>query len=278
LDGQEVDTAVGSWASACTEPAATGPGLIAVDGKRVRGSGSDTTDARHLLGAIDHAHGVVLAQREVGAKTNEITEFALLLDTVELTNTVVTADAMPAQQAHADHRVLKRRAHYLLTVKSNQPALPAQLKALPWKDVPVTHASSNRAHGRVENRTVKVVTGSTGILFPHARQAIQITGKTRTPKSKKWTTEVAYAITNRTAEQATSRELAAGIRRHQHIKNRLHRVHDVTFNEDHSQIHTGNDPTSWHPCPTSPSASPTSTAPPTSPKPSNITHEIHSSQ
>jgi len=81
LDGQEVDTAVGSWASACTEPAATGPGLIAVDGKRVRGSGSDTTDARHLLGAIDHAHGVVLAQREVGAKTNEITQFAPLLDT-----------------------------------------------------------------------------------------------------------------------------------------------------------------------------------------------------
>src|SRR5581483_9878577 len=121
------------------------------------------------------------AQREVGNKTNEITEFAPLLAGVELAGAVVTADALHTQRAHADYLVLERGAHYLVTVKGNQPALFAQLKALPWKQVPVVHTSADRAHGRIEQRHIKVVTVSTGIVFPHARQAIQITRKTRKP-------------------------------------------------------------------------------------------------
>lgn len=242
LDGDELDTVVGSWAAACTEPAATGRRLVAVDGKRVRGSGSDSADPRHLLAAIDHTHGVVLAQREVGGKTNEITEFAPLLDTVDLTGAVVTADAMHAQRGHADYLVLQRGAHYLLTVKGNQPALYAQLKALPWADVPVAHTITNRAHGRVERRSVKVVTVSAGILFPHARQAVQIIRKTRRLDSKKWTTDVAYAVTSLTAEQATANQLATLVRGHWTIENRLHWVRDVTFDEDRCTVRTGTAP------------------------------------
>jgi hypothetical protein len=120
LDADELDTAIGSWAAGRTEPAATTRRLIAVDGKRIRGSGSATIEARHLLGAIDHTHGVVLAQRQVEDKTNEITKFAPLLDPVDLADAVVTADALHAQRGHADYLVLKRGAHYLLTVKGNQ--------------------------------------------------------------------------------------------------------------------------------------------------------------
>lgn len=116
LDGDTLDTAIGAWAAACTQPTTNRRRLIAVDGKRVRGSGSDTAEPRHLLAGIDHTHGVVLAQAEVGCKTNEITEFAPLLDTADLTGAVVTADAMHAQRGHADYLVLERCAHYLLTV------------------------------------------------------------------------------------------------------------------------------------------------------------------
>lgn len=246
VDGDMVDTAIGSWAAARTQhhpvTGRTRRRLVAVDGKRIRGSGSVTAEPRHLLGAIDHAQGVVLAQQEVGCKTNEITQFAPLLNTVDLKDAVVTADAMHTQRAHADYLVLERAAHYLITVKGNQPALYAQVKALPWKKVPTAHTSNDRAHGRVEKRSVKVVTVSTGILFPHARQAIQITRKTRKLKSTKWTTETAYAVTSLTAEQATAAELATWIRGHWHIENRLHWVRDVTLDEDRSQIRTGNGP------------------------------------
>lgn len=242
LDGDEMDAAIGAWAAEQTAPEPTTHRLVAVDGKRVRGSASTTTEARHLLAAIDHTHGVVLAQRDVDGKTNEITEFAPLLDTLDLTDAVVTADALHAQRAHADYLVLDRGAHYLLTVKGNQPTLFAQLKALPWADVPVVHTTTDTARGRVEKRSAKVVTVSVGILFPHARQAIQITRKTRRKDSKKWTTEVAYAVTSLTAEQASARELATWIRGHWHIENRLHWVRDVTFGEDASLVRTGNGP------------------------------------
>jgi hypothetical protein len=113
-------------------------------------------------------------------------------------------------------------------------------------------------------------------VFPHARQAIQITRKTRRLNSKKWTTEVAYAITSLTTEQATATELATWLRGHWAIENRLRWVRDVIYDEDRSQIRIPTGPRAMASSGTSPSASCASTAPPTSSKPSDITHGTHS--
>lgn len=215
LDGDELDTAMGGWAAARTKPPAGRRRVVALDGKTVRGSASDAADARHLLGSIDQRTAVVLGQVNVERKTNEISMFPLLCECIDdLSDAVITADALHAQRSHADYLVLQRRAHYLLTVKGNQPHLLHQLKTLPWKDVPAAHTSTTRAHGRVKQRCVKLVTVATGIVFPHARQAIQITRKTRRLDSKKWTTEVVYAITSLTTKQATATDLATWIRGH----------------------------------------------------------------
>jgi predicted transposase YbfD/YdcC len=48
-----------------------------------------------------------------------------------------------------------------------------------------------------------------------------------------------YAITDLAAHQARPTELALRIRGHWQTENGLHRVRDVTFAEDLSQIHTG---------------------------------------
>lgn len=217
--------------------------MVAIDGKTVRGSGSGTEAARHLLAAIDHRTAVVLGQVDVEAKSNEIPMFPVLCNKIsELTEAVITADALHAQRSHADYLVLERGAHYLLTVKGNQPCLHNQLKALPWKDVPPAHTSTGRAHGRVERRTVKVVTVEVGIVFPHARQAIQITRKTCRLNSKKWTTEVVYAVTSLAVEQATAADLTEWVRGHWAIENRLHWVRDVSYDEDRSQVRTGAGP------------------------------------
>jgi predicted transposase YbfD/YdcC len=177
LDGDQLDAALGEWACCCIGR----PGVrraIAVDGKTVRGARGATGAARHLMAAIDHHAGVVIGQVNVEGKTNEIPMFSQLCDQIaDLEGAVVTADAMHCQKGHADYLVRQRRAHYVLTVKGNQPTLRNQLKGLPWKDVPVGHTSASRGHGRVEKRAIKVVAVSTGILFPHALQAIQITRK-----------------------------------------------------------------------------------------------------
>ena len=114
LDGDALDAALGAWAAERTVP---GPGVrraLALDGKRLRGCRSATTSPRHVLGAVDHARCVVLAQRETPGKASAISEFTPLLQTLDLADAVVTADALHAQRGHADHLV-HRGAHYLFT-------------------------------------------------------------------------------------------------------------------------------------------------------------------
>ncbi len=74
--------------------------------------------------AVCHDDALTAGLREIGAKTNKIPEFAPLLDTVDdadLADAVVTVDALHAQKDHAHYLVEDRRAHYLLSVKNNQP-------------------------------------------------------------------------------------------------------------------------------------------------------------
>ena len=197
LDAGAFDDLAGTWAQQATMP---GPGerrVIAVDGKTLRGSASGGEPGDHLLAALDHAHGAVLGQVEVGAKTNEIPMFPLLLDRIGITGAVITADAMHAQRGHATY-LAGRGAHYVLTVKRNQPGLFAQLAALPWQQVPAAGDARERGHGRAERRTLKVTAVAAGLAFPHAAQAIQIVRRRRISGKKKWSRETVYAITSLT--------------------------------------------------------------------------------
>jgi predicted transposase YbfD/YdcC len=240
LDADAFDDLTGRWVQQRTAPGPKARRVIAVDGKTLRGSAHGSEDGRHLLAALDHAHGVVLGQVEVGAKTNEIPLFSTLLDSVDIGGAVITADALHAQRDHAGY-LRGRGAHYLITVKGNQPSLHAQLKALPWKQVPPGHTQASRGHGRREKRTVKAVTVDAGLLFPHAAQAIQIVRRRQLGK-KKWSAETCYAVTSLTATQAGAAELAAIIRGHWAIEDRLHWIRDMDFDEDRSQIRTASGP------------------------------------
>jgi predicted transposase YbfD/YdcC len=106
----------------------------------------------------------------------------------------------------------------------------------------VGERTHGKGHGRVESRTVKVTAVAAGIGFPHARQAIQVTRRTRRAKTAKWHTETVYAVTDLDFDDITPGKLADAIRAHWGIENRLHWVRDVTLAEDLSQIRTGNAP------------------------------------
>jgi predicted transposase YbfD/YdcC len=162
LDADALDDLLGGWAQSRSSPSPTGWRRVAVDGKTVRGSGVAGGPGRHLLAALDHAHGVVLGQVDVAAKTNEIPMFATLLDRIDIAGAIITADAMHAQRAHAQY-LLRRGAHFVLTVKRNQPQLHARLAGLPWREVPVADDTRERGHGRAEWRTLKVTAVAAGL-------------------------------------------------------------------------------------------------------------------
>lgn len=106
------------------------PMAVAVDGKTLRGAVDADGRRVHLLAAMTHDDGAVVAQRDVEATTNEITQFAPLLDEVDLAGAVVTADALHAQRDHARYLVDDRHADYVFTVKGNQPSLLDGLERL----------------------------------------------------------------------------------------------------------------------------------------------------
>jgi predicted transposase YbfD/YdcC len=110
-----------------------------------------------------------------------------------------------------------------MTVKANMPTLHKQLQKLPWAAV---HAASDVStdHGRRGRCTVKAVLAPAWIEFEGAAQVVQLR-RTVTKKGKK-TVEVVYLITSdRAADPAT---LAAWVRGHWEIEDRLHWVRDVT--------------------------------------------------
>ena len=71
----------------------------------------------------------------------------------------------------------------------------------------------------------------------HAAQAIQIVRRRKPLGSRKWSTETVYAVTSLTAAQARPDQLAAALRGHWAIEDRLHWVRDVTYGDDLAQVH-----------------------------------------
>jgi predicted transposase YbfD/YdcC len=248
VDAAALDAAVGSWLAGRVRAAGHGQGhsrrrAVAVDGKAVRGTRHSSSDGQavHLLAALDQQAGAVLAQAGVDSKTNEITQFAPLLDPLDLAGCVVTADAMHTQHGHAEFLIKDKKAHYILVVKKNQPGLYAQVKNLPWRNIPAAARQRDRGHGREECRTLKAAAVAAGLAFPHAAQAIRVTRRIRPLSGGKWRTVTVYAITSLDARQATPAQLADWIRGHWQIEV-LHHIRDVSYGEDASQIRTGSGP------------------------------------
>jgi predicted transposase YbfD/YdcC len=211
--------------------------VIAVDGKTVRGAKDKDGKAPHLVAALAHGIGAVLGQVAVDAKSNEIPAVRDLLKAfTDLTGAVITIDAMHTQGDTAQV-ITGRGADYVMTVKGNMPTLYRQLRKLPWARIPAA-SSVSTDHGRRFRRTIKAVLAPAWIEFAGAAQVAQLR-RTVTTRGKK-TVEVACLITSdREAEPAT---LAAWVRGHWHIENKLHWVRDVTYQEDRSLVRTGNAP------------------------------------
>jgi predicted transposase YbfD/YdcC len=149
---------------------------------------------------------------------------------------VITIDAMHTQRDTA-RAILARQADYVMTVKGNVPTLYRQLRKLPWAAVPAV-SSVTTDHGRRARRTIKAALAPAWVEFAGAAQVAQVR-RTVTRKGKK-TVEVVYLITSDC--DAGPATLAAWVRSHWHIENKLHWVRDVTYQEDKSLVRTGNAP------------------------------------
>lgn len=137
------------------------PEFIAIDGKTARRTHDRRkgTKALHTLSAYATTARLVLAQRSVPEKTNEITAIPELLDDLaeagQLEGALVTIDAMGCQVEIAN-KIVAHKADYLLALKGNQPTLETDVadyfRSAP-KDEVVAKTAVEKGHGRIETRT-----------------------------------------------------------------------------------------------------------------------------
>jgi hypothetical protein len=126
-DVQAVDALLNSWVLSVSTKEKT---PIAIDGKTLKGARNDSGDQVHLLSAVTQNEGMIIAQRPVDTKTNEITQVEPLLETLDIKERVITLDAMHTQTKTATYIVERKEADYLFTVKDNQPTLRSDIAAL----------------------------------------------------------------------------------------------------------------------------------------------------
>jgi predicted transposase YbfD/YdcC len=237
------------------DPAVTGdPGHVparqglAVDGKERKLAKAGGKKKVHLLAAVTHVPGLVIAQDKVAksGKANEITHFKPLLAPLPLDGAVVTSDAMQANRDNARFLREVKHAHFLWPVLGNQPGLNAALNALPWETTPVAAATSEISRGRIETRTIRVLPAPEGTGFEDAAQALLIERYTTYKKNGQWRTraEAVLYLTSLSADQTTPEDLLAHVRGHWRVEH-AHWLRDVIWNEDKSLIRTGNAPQVW---------------------------------
>jgi predicted transposase YbfD/YdcC len=105
----------------------------------------------------------------------------------------------------------------------------------------------NKGHGRIEERTLTVISDET-TGFPHAKQLCQVHRKRtvmRGGEAVKVSEERVCFVTSLSASKATAAQLQTLVRRHWGIENRLHHVRDVTLREDASTIRSHTAPLLW---------------------------------
>ena len=130
----ELERVLADWLQAHNSAAPTE--AVAIDGKALRGSRQQQQRCVHLLSAIGHESGSVLNQVKVADKSNEIPALKPLLDPVPLQGKVVTGDALHTQVETARYLIEDKQAHYVFTVKDNQPGLKEDIEQLHLNAIP----------------------------------------------------------------------------------------------------------------------------------------------
>src|SRR5664280_2224094 len=221
-----------AWVSAIAK--LTAGEVVAIDGKALRGTCEPGKKAIvHMVSAWADSNSLVLAQRRVDEKSNEITAIPKLLEALELSGTVVTIDAMGCQKSIAS-KIAAKKADYILAVKKNQGQLHEEVQdSFRMLACDAVAEEIDCGHGRVERRTCSVIADLSliekasewaslqGVVRIEAERYHKATGKTET--------ETRYYITSLKPDAA---RLNRAIRQHWGIENKLHWVLDVGFGED----------------------------------------------
>ena len=221
--------------------------IINIDGKCLRGSDDNRLGKRaiYMVSAWATENEIVLGQRKVDEKSNEITAIPELLKMLALSGCLVTIDAMGTQTSIAQ-TIIAAQADYVLSVKENQGNLFEDISVLFAVDQVQNfkyasfeyQKTTNKGHGRIDVREcwstsnpeylnlIRNVQNWTGL------KSIAMVVCTRIIDHKE-TKHVRFYISSLPSH---AKRILEAVRKHWSIENELHWILDVAMNEDHSRV------------------------------------------
>jgi len=251
IDPEEFESSFMEWVQAINE--LTQGQVIAIDGKQLRGSHDKQAgkSAIYMVSAWATENQLVLGQRKVDDKSNEITAIPKLLKLLEIKGCIVTMDAIGTQTKIAQ-RIVDQGGDYILGVKENQGRLYEDIHDLfednqrfNYEDVPHSYAKTvNKDHGRIEIRqcwTIAAPEYLANIRNLQRWAGIQTLVMILSERRIGDVVEVQDRYFISSLESDANKILQAK-RSYWGIENRLHWVLDIAFNEDHSRVRKDNAP------------------------------------
>ena len=251
INAQEFQQAFYEWVLAVNE--IVQGQIINIDGKCLRGSDDKLLGKRaiYMVSAWAEANELVLGQRKVAEKSNEITAIPELLKILDVSGCIITIDAM-GTQTNIAKTIVDAEADYVLSVKENQGHLLEDISVLfavdqaqNFKYANFSHKQTlNKGHGRIEVREcwstsepaylelIRNLDTWAGI------RSIAMVACTRITDDQE-TKQVRYYISSLPSD---AERILHVVRKHWSIENKLHWVLDVALNEDHSRVRKNHAP------------------------------------
>jgi predicted transposase YbfD/YdcC len=251
LNPEEFERSFMEWVQAINE--LTQGQVIAIDGKQLRGSQDNGTgkNAIYMVSAWATENQLVLGQRKVDDKSNEITAIPKLLKLLEVKGCIVTVDAIGTQTKIAK-TIIEQGGDYILAVKENQGHLYEDIHDLfednqqfNYEGIPHSYAKVvNKDHGRIEIRQCWTISDPEylanmrdGQRWEGIQTLVMILSERRIGEEIE--VQDRYFISSLASN---AEKILRAKRSYWGIENRLHWVLDIAFNEDRSRVRKDNAP------------------------------------
>jgi predicted transposase YbfD/YdcC len=250
LDAEAFQGCFIAWVASVTK---LGPDIVAIDGKTLRRSYQEggAKAPIHMISAFSSHQRMILGQRKVADKSNEITAIPELLDLLTIKGAIVTIDAMGCQKEIAA-KIIDKGADYLLALKGNQGSLRddvelffTEQKERGFADAAMSrHQTLEKSHGRIETRTYSAVSATGWLTQRHGfadLKSIVMVESIREIIGGKTEQETRYYISSLAADAVRQGD---AIRGHWAVESH-HWVMDMVFRDDECRIRRENAPANF---------------------------------